>query len=260
MGSRATEAASRRRPASVSGRVFSLLRKQILSGSLAPGDALPSERALVEDFGVSRHAVREALRRLQQAGLIAVSHGGATRVLDLRSNGGLDLLPYLSLQAPGRIDPKVLRAALEMRVAIGTDAARLCAMRATPDLCEQLRETVDAMKETDDLAILGELDTQFWGDVLDGADNIAYRLAFNSLIRCLRANEKRALRLISGELLDHRLRLLVEEAIAEGNEQAAELRAREALSGGLKALLDYLSGKTEGASQTSTLSADGGPH
>ncbi len=244
MENRATEATRRRLPTSVSGRVFSRLRKEILSGSLAPGDALPSERTLVDDFGVSRHAVREGLRRLQQAGLITVSHGGATRVLDLRSNGGLDLLPYMALEAPGRIDPTVLRAALEMRVSIGADAARLCAIRATPTLCDQLRETVDLMKGTDDLATLAELDTQFWGLVVEGADNIAYRLAFNSLIRCLRANEKPALRLISGELLDHRARLLVEEAIAEGNEQAAELSAREALSGGLEILLDFLSRKT----------------
>lgn len=243
MGNHATETTVRRPPTPVSGRVFSRLRKQILSGSLAPGDALPSERTLVDDFGVSRHAVREALRRLQQAGLIAVSHGGATRVLDLRSNGGLDLLPHLALQSQGHIDPTVLRAALEMRVSIGADAARLCAMRATPSLCDQLRETVDAMKETDDLGALADLNTQFWGMVVDGADNIAYRLAFNSLIRCLRANEEPALRLISVELLDHRRRLLLEEAIAEGNEHAAELRAREALSGGLEVLLDYLSRK-----------------
>ena len=100
------------------------------------------------------------------------------------------------------------------------------------------------MRETDDLPRLAELDTQFWGLVLDGADNIAYRLAFNSLIRCLRANEEPALRLISGELLDRRPRVLVEEAIAESDEEAAELHAREALSGGLEALLDYLLRRT----------------
>jgi GntR family transcriptional repressor for pyruvate dehydrogenase complex len=133
----------------------------------------------------------------------------------------------------------VLRAALEMRVAIGADAARLCAVRATPSLCDEPRETVDAMKETDDLAALAALDTRFWGLVVDGADNIAYTLAFNSLIRCLRANEEPALRLISGELLDHRRRLLVEQAISGGDEHTAELRAREALAGGLEVLLDY---------------------
>lgn len=220
----------------VSGRVFSRLRKEILGGTLAPGDSLPSERALADDLQVSRHAVREAVRRLQQAGLVAVSQGGATRVLDLNSSGGLDLLPYLSLRKSGRIDPKVLRAALEMRVAIGADAARLCARRATAELCEKLEAKVGAMRATDDLEALTELDTEFWALVVDGSENIAYRLAFNSLIRCLRANQKRALALISDELLDWRRRALVEEAIAEGDERAAERHARRALSGSLEVL------------------------
>ena len=42
---------------------------------IAPGDALPSERQLSDELGASRHAVREALKRLQQAGLISISPG-----------------------------------------------------------------------------------------------------------------------------------------------------------------------------------------
>ncbi|UUY06381.1 winged helix-turn-helix domain-containing protein [Svornostia abyssi] len=42
---------------------------------MAPGDPLPSERVLAEQFGINRHAVREAIKRLQQAGLVVVSQG-----------------------------------------------------------------------------------------------------------------------------------------------------------------------------------------
>ena len=58
--------------------VYSALSAQILRGELRPGDALPSERLLAEEFAVNRHAIREAMKRLQQAGLVRVSHGGAT--------------------------------------------------------------------------------------------------------------------------------------------------------------------------------------
>ena len=58
------------------------LREAILLGALAPGDAVPSERELVRAPGVNRHAVREAVKRLQQARLVQVSQGGATRVLN----------------------------------------------------------------------------------------------------------------------------------------------------------------------------------
>ena len=54
------------------------------------------------------------------------------------------------------------------------------------------------MEKTDDIEALTDLDTEFWGLVVEGADNIAYRLAFNSLLRSLRANQKPALALIAG--------------------------------------------------------------
>jgi GntR family transcriptional regulator, transcriptional repressor for pyruvate dehydrogenase complex len=218
-----------------SGAVFSRLRNEILSGAVSPGERIASERSLAEELRVSRHAVREAVKRLQQAGLVAVAQGGATRVLDLERNGGLDLLPHLSNRGSDRIDPKVVRAALEMRASIGADAARLCARRASAEIRVALAAKVAEMRRSDDLSALTDLDTEFWGLVVDGADNVAYRLAFNSLIRCLRANRKGALALISEELLDWRRRALVEDAIAEGNEKAAERHARKALGGSLEA-------------------------
>jgi GntR family transcriptional repressor for pyruvate dehydrogenase complex len=225
----------------ISETVFSELRNEILSGDLQPGDKLRSERTLTEAFGVNRHAIREALKRLQQAGLVEVSQGGATRVLDLRSNGGLDLLPHLALRSSGHIDPKVLRSALEMRISIGADAARLCSRRAVASLSDRLLRKAEEMEKTDDIDALTDLDPAFWALVVDGADNIAYRLAFNSLIRCLRANQRPALALITGELLDHRGRRAVAEAIAEHDEAAAELSARETLSGSLEVALALLS-------------------
>jgi GntR family transcriptional regulator, transcriptional repressor for pyruvate dehydrogenase complex len=234
-----SQTSSTRRP--VSEEVFSQLRAEILRGELRPGDKLPSERTLTDVFGVNRHAVREALKRLQQAGLVEVSQGGATRVLDLRSSGGLDLLPHLSLRSSGRVDPKVLRSALEMRISIGADAARLCARRAVAPLPDRLLQKCEEMETTDDLNALTDLDAAFWELVVEGADNIAYRLAFNSLIRSLRANQRPALALIASELLDHGSRRSIAEAIVARDEEAAARSARDALSGSLEVALDLLS-------------------
>src|SRR6185503_12463033 len=114
----------------VSGQIHARLRAEILGGRFAPGDALPSERTLSEELGASRHAVREALKRLQQAGLVQISQGGATRVRDWRHHGGLDLL--LELGASGEVPAglEVPRAVLELRACVGADAARRCAERA----------------------------------------------------------------------------------------------------------------------------------
>lgn len=75
----------------VSDQLYALLRDRILSGALPPDSPLTAERDLAADFGVNRHAVREAVKRLQQARLVEVSHGGRTVVLDWRRTAGLDL-------------------------------------------------------------------------------------------------------------------------------------------------------------------------
>lgn len=64
----------------LSDEVLDRLREMIRSGALKPGDALPSERALMERFGVGRPAIREALQSLHQTGLISITQGERTRV------------------------------------------------------------------------------------------------------------------------------------------------------------------------------------
>lgn len=136
----------------------------------APGDALPSERALSEAFAVNRHAVREALKRLQQAGLVQVAQGGATRVTDWRRTAGLDLLVQLAAAHPG---PELVQAIVEMRAAVGADVARLCAERA-PRIAAEPSGTEKGY-------------IAFWEAITDGAGNLAYRLSLNTLVAAQRA-------------------------------------------------------------------------
>ncbi len=164
------------------------LRTEILAGDLAPGDAVPSERALSEELGINRHAVREALKRLQQAGLVRISQGGATRVLDWRSTGGLEIL--LDLMEQGDEPPvELIRSVLEMRVCVGVDAARNCAGRAaTAERVEVERlTTATAAAIEADAAERSELFIAAWRAIVDGSGNLAYRLALNSLNAALDA-------------------------------------------------------------------------
>src|SRR4051794_169726 len=100
---------------SVSDAVFDQLQGEILAGRLAAGEALPSERALTDLLGVNRQAVREALKRLDQAGLVEINHGGVTRARDYRLSAGLDLLASLLQRPDGRVDVAVARSIVEMR-------------------------------------------------------------------------------------------------------------------------------------------------
>lgn len=65
-------------------QVAEKLSRDIAAGVYGVGELLPSEARLCEHFGLSRHTVREALRTLEQAGLVARQHGIGTRVTQAR--------------------------------------------------------------------------------------------------------------------------------------------------------------------------------
>jgi GntR family transcriptional repressor for pyruvate dehydrogenase complex len=163
--------------------VHDRLRRAILRGELAPGDAVPSERVLAESLGVNRQAVREALNRLQQARLVHVAHGGTTRVLDWRRTAGIDVALELALTYEAdEVPVDLLREIGELRAAIGADVARRFAVRATPEEREHaatLASVVAARAEQPDG---DERQIELWEALLDGADNLAARLAFNTLM------------------------------------------------------------------------------
>ena len=171
----------------ISDRVHAELRADILAGALAPGDPVPSERKLADDLGVNRHAVREALKRLEQAGLVTISQGGATRVRDWRDSGGLEIL--LDLQAGTEPPADLARSVLELRASVGVDAARRCAERADAAALarvEELAERAATAVGADDQAV-DDRYALLWREVVLGSGNLAYRLALNSLMGALAA-------------------------------------------------------------------------
>jgi len=223
--------------AAVSDAVFGRLRDAILTGRIAPGEALPGERSLAEQFGVARHALREALRRLEQVGLVTVSHGGATRVLDWRTHAGLEVLPELTTVG-GLPAADVLRSVLEMRLALGRDAARLAARRISAHDAAELRVHLDgteaALAAGADEEELADRYQQFWRLILLAGDNLAYQLAYNSLVKALStfAELRRLGEAEVGDLAVHRR---LERAIGTGDVDAAGTAAEELTSRMLRA-------------------------
>lgn len=165
---------------SVADEVFDQVLDDVLDGELAVGEPLPSERRLAEVLGISRPAVREALQRVAQTGLVEVRHGGATTVRDFRRAAGLDLLPRLLVRA-GRLDAAVARSVVEVRAEVGPGIAALAAERGGPGLAAALEEVVAEQAATTDSVRWQELALDYWDLLVDGADSLVYRLMFNSL-------------------------------------------------------------------------------
>jgi GntR family transcriptional repressor for pyruvate dehydrogenase complex len=211
-----------------SARIHERLRNAILAGAHAPGDALPSERRLSEELGASRHAVREALKRLQQSGLVRISQGGATRVRDWRHHGGLDLLIELGASGDVPHDLGLERAVMEMRASVGADAARRCAARANAVVRAELEARAAMLAAEDDLRVRNTIYEAFWDLVIEGADNLAYRLALNTLVAGQRLLEFEPA-LVGAELRDAAAVRALAAAIAAGDEDGAHARARELL-------------------------------
>jgi GntR family transcriptional regulator, transcriptional repressor for pyruvate dehydrogenase complex len=205
---------------SVSGRVYEHLRTQILAGA----ETLPSERRLAEELGASRHAVREALKRLQQSGLVRISHGGATRVRDWRRHGGLELLLELD-DLPAGLD--VERAVMEMRASVGADAARRAATRADGVQRAEIEARAEMLAAETGLDARNTLYEAFWDLIIDASDNLAYRLGLNTLAsgRQLVVDARR----IGPELADDDAIRRLARAIAAGEEEAALTLARALL-------------------------------
>ena len=126
--------------------------------------------------------MREALKRLQQAGLVSISQGGATRVRDWRRHGGLELLLDLAPTATRR--RRCTRRARRWRCARASAPTprAVCAQRADAALQAQIVARAEQLAAVEDLDARNAHYEVLWDLIVDGADNIAYRLALTTLV------------------------------------------------------------------------------
>ena len=123
------------RPTRVSEEVTEQLKQSILAGDFAVGDKLPSERELMEEFQVSRVAVREALRYLEKSGFVETRQGanGGAFVIELSFENLAD--SFLDLFLADKISIPEL---CHVRFLIEPEVARLAAEAITEDYKKRL--------------------------------------------------------------------------------------------------------------------------
>jgi GntR family transcriptional repressor for pyruvate dehydrogenase complex len=215
--------------------VFDQLLGEVVDGELAAGDPLPSERRLAEVLGVSRPAVREALQRLSQAGVVEVRHGGSTTVRDFRTSAGLDLLPRL-LVRDGKLDIAVGRSILQARQSIAPAVAAQAASSGGSAAGEALRAAVEDLGRASDSETRQHAALAFWHTVVEAADSIVYRLLFNSLRSAYEPAIAALGPLLEAEVDNHEAYRALAEAVAAGDPTTAREAADELLRPATEAL------------------------
>lgn len=111
----------------------------ISGGTLKRGEALPSQRELARQIGISLPAIREAIQRLQMLGVVRTEHGSGMVVADIGWQQ-IVLEPSLLLVA---LEGDALRHMWEARHALENEVARLAAIRATDEDIAALAAIVD---------------------------------------------------------------------------------------------------------------------
>ena len=113
------------------------LVEAILDGSFPPGSALPGERVLAEQLGVTRPTLREAMQRLARDGWLTVAHGKPTEVNDFWTAGGLNVLSKL-VEHRDQLPPNFIRQLLEVRLHLAPAYTRAAVDRAAPQVAQCL--------------------------------------------------------------------------------------------------------------------------
>lgn len=221
---------------SLSDQVFEQLRTKILGKELGSGDELPSERELSETLGVNRGAVREAIKRLQQARLVRVRHGGATVVENFEVRAGLELLPSLIVDGKGQLNLEVARGMVLLRQALAPTVAGQAAKYAGEELANALDPLLVRMKNTKKLPELQQLAFEYWSLIVAHSGNLVLKLAFNSMQETYQAMWGLLTELMHEEFRDINTLEKLSQAIREQDVQTSRKLAEQHVQLGSKAM------------------------
>jgi GntR family transcriptional repressor for pyruvate dehydrogenase complex len=212
-------------------QIVQQIEESILKGVLKPGDQLPAERELAQRFGVSRTAVREAVKALREKGLVEAYSGRGTFITDGRSQAIRQSLDFM--MKVGQQDGSTHLA--EMRAMLEPEIAALAAMRMEEQHLATLREAVATMdRSLRDPEAYIEADLDFHLALAEAAANPLILSLIDSIVGLLREQRIRIFKVKGGPERGqfHHKRIL------EAMEQRDPDKAREAMRAHLQQVKD----------------------
>lgn len=215
------------RPLRLSAVVIEVLVNRIVSGEYPPDGLLPPEPVLCQSFEVSRSVVREALKVLQEKGLVTVRQGHGTLIADF---GEWNLLDPVVLAAVVRHDQQreVVDDLVEVRAALEARMAARAALARTDDDLRRLRELVQALGEAleEDPRYL-VLDTRFHDELMRISSNRLARAVVHSIHEQARSSAWYNDHTAEDLRFTHRGHLAILEQIEAGDEDGAAEAMRQ---------------------------------
>lgn len=159
------------------------VRGQILSGELKTGDRIPAERELAQHFGMSRAAVREAIKSLAEKGLVEVHVGRGSFVAALTTDHVVESMSLLLREV--RNTPEHLQEAREV---IEVPIARLAARNRTPKHLDRLRALLQSMEAQQHMSrAFIDADGDFHYELARATGNPVLEIVSRALLTMLRA-------------------------------------------------------------------------
>jgi DNA-binding FadR family transcriptional regulator len=157
--------------------VVEQVERAILTGEIKEAGRLPSERDLIEQFGVSRATIREALRVLQSRGLIEVRHGDPGGPI-VRADPGASVATVLN--SLFRADRLTMADVIQFRMIVESAAAALAA-RSSAKLIAAIRKAYTEMKSTKTWGEQVKCDVLFHRRVAEASRNPLFVLVVDAL-------------------------------------------------------------------------------
>jgi DNA-binding FadR family transcriptional regulator len=215
----------------ISNSVLADIGERIIKGALPSGEAIGNESALMREHGVSRTALREAIRTLAGKGLLEARPRTGTRVLPQERWNLLDpdVLGWIFAEP---FSPTLMRDLHEVRSIIEPAAAALAASRAKEDELSLMRDCCDRMDTAgDDVGAFTRADLEFHTTLLGATQNQFIRTFASgiqaSLLAFFRATGQDPQAFASGRPRHRRLL----EALQRRDPEAARAAALDVLNG-----------------------------
>lgn len=164
------------------------IEQRIAAGDLKVGDQLPPEKELAEQFGVSRTAVREAIKALREKRLVEIRPGKGTFILNgtpetMRHSLGL-ILKFGAANGDLHL--------VEVREILEPEIAALAATRITEENIQVMQQAVTAMETAlEDVDVFVEADLDFHLALAEATQNPLIPILMDSIIDMLREQRKR---------------------------------------------------------------------